>query len=311
MKKDDSVYLRHIIDAFTQIEFYMNSVSHEEFLRNRLLQDGVIRQLEVMGEAARNISEELRNEYPEIPWRQMIGLRNRMIHAYFNVDLQIIWEIEPDARTNEKSGLPEPTGFDSPKRFDAFLNAVRWGAISSADIRSLQAPFRSGITIEDYQLDPLVRAVQMPRANLLIADDVGLGAPSGNLLAGHGVAFVGSDPMCDGFEFRTDAADLGEISATEHIVNFHPKIVRQRGKFISAHRQLLFPTPYFLLLTGTLPWDLARVGHVLRFENVIERFFGEPLLFQNELVHATARLESLFGNGHGFLIPEHRIEGRD
>jgi len=89
--------------------------------------------------------------------------------------LQVIWEIEPDARINEKSGLPEPTGFDSPKKFDAFLNAVRWGAISSADIRSLQAPYRSGITIEDYQLDPLVRAVQMPRANLLIADDVGLG----------------------------------------------------------------------------------------------------------------------------------------
>ncbi len=89
--------------------------------------------------------------------------------------LQVIWEIEPDARINEKTGLPEATGFDSPKKFDAFLNAVRWGAISSADIRSLQAPFRSGITIEDYQLDPLVRAVQMPRANLLIADDVGLG----------------------------------------------------------------------------------------------------------------------------------------
>lgn len=89
--------------------------------------------------------------------------------------LQVIWEIEPDARINEKSGLPDPTGFDSPKRFDSFLNAVRWGAISSADIRSLQAPFRSGITIEDYQLDPLVRAVQMPRANLLVADDVGLG----------------------------------------------------------------------------------------------------------------------------------------
>jgi SNF2 family DNA or RNA helicase len=89
--------------------------------------------------------------------------------------LQVIWEIEPDARINEKSGLPDPTGFDPPKRFDAFINAVKWGAISSADIRSLQAPFRSGISIEDYQLDPLVRAVQMPRVNLLIADDVGLG----------------------------------------------------------------------------------------------------------------------------------------
>jgi hypothetical protein len=78
--------------------------------------------------------------------------------------LQVIWEIEPDARIDDRSGLPDPTGFDSPQKFDAFLNAVRWGAISSADVRSLQAPFRSGITIEDYQLDPLVRAVQMPRA---------------------------------------------------------------------------------------------------------------------------------------------------
>ena len=93
MKKDDSVYLHHIIDAFVQIEHYTEGVSHEEFLRNRLLQDGVIRQLEVMGEAARNLSEDLRSEHPQIPWRQMIGLRNRMIHAYFNVDLQIIWEI--------------------------------------------------------------------------------------------------------------------------------------------------------------------------------------------------------------------------
>jgi len=93
MKKDDSVYLRHIMDAFVQIERYTDGVSHDDFMENRLLQDGVIRQLEVMGEAARNLTEDLRNEYPNIPWRQMIGLRNRMIHAYFNVNLQIIWEI--------------------------------------------------------------------------------------------------------------------------------------------------------------------------------------------------------------------------
>ncbi|MDQ1262885.1 MAG: hypothetical protein QG575_2066 [Euryarchaeota archaeon] len=96
MKKDDSVYLHHIIDAFLQIEGYTDGVSYEEFLSNRLLQDGVIRQLEVMGEAARNLSEGLLNEYPKIPWRQMISLRNRMIHAYFNVNLQIIWEIVQD-----------------------------------------------------------------------------------------------------------------------------------------------------------------------------------------------------------------------
>jgi len=90
-------------------------------------------------------------------------------------ELQVIWELEPGAQIIEKVALPEPTGFDDPVRLDAFLDAVRWGAASSADVKNVQSPFRSGIEIEDYQLDPVVRAVQMPRVNLLIADDVGLG----------------------------------------------------------------------------------------------------------------------------------------
>lgn len=90
-------------------------------------------------------------------------------------ELQVIWELEPGAHVYEKAELPEPTGFDRPERLDAFLDAVRWGAASVADVRNVQSPFRSGIDIEDYQLDPVVRAVQMPRVNLLIADDVGLG----------------------------------------------------------------------------------------------------------------------------------------
>jgi superfamily II DNA or RNA helicase len=90
-------------------------------------------------------------------------------------ELQVVWEIEPGAAVVEKIALPEPTGFDPPDRLDAFLDAVRWGAASTADVRNIQAPFRSGIDIEDYQLDPVVRAIQMPRVSLLVADDVGLG----------------------------------------------------------------------------------------------------------------------------------------
>ncbi len=90
-------------------------------------------------------------------------------------ELRVVWEIEPGARTIERNNLPRPTGFDDPTRFDAFLDAIRWGAATRADRNTLQAPFRSGIAIEDYQLDPVARALQMPRANLLIADDVGLG----------------------------------------------------------------------------------------------------------------------------------------
>jgi superfamily II DNA or RNA helicase len=90
-------------------------------------------------------------------------------------ELQVVWEIEPGARILEKAGLPKVGEFDEPKRVDAFLDAVRWGAATNADVQALQSPFRSGIAIEDYQLDPVVRGLQMPRVNLLIADDVGLG----------------------------------------------------------------------------------------------------------------------------------------
>jgi superfamily II DNA or RNA helicase len=89
--------------------------------------------------------------------------------------LQVLWELEPGARVLERAGLPKITGLDSTDKLEAFLDAVRWGAATNADRSFLQSPFRSGITIEDFQLDPLVRAIDMARVNLLIADDVGLG----------------------------------------------------------------------------------------------------------------------------------------
>lgn len=90
-------------------------------------------------------------------------------------ELQVIWELEPGTTVHEKSALPDPGSFDHPKRLQAFLDAVRWGAVSQADDKALQSPFRSGIEVDEYQLDPVVRALSMPRVNLLIADDVGLG----------------------------------------------------------------------------------------------------------------------------------------
>jgi superfamily II DNA or RNA helicase len=90
-------------------------------------------------------------------------------------ELEVIWEIEPGAQIIERAGLPSVSGQDDSDMLDAFLNAVRWGAVTNADRGFLQAPFRSGVSIEDFQLDPLVRAIDMARVNLLIADDVGLG----------------------------------------------------------------------------------------------------------------------------------------
>ncbi|GAB3796047.1 DISARM system SNF2-like helicase DrmD [Humibacter antri] len=93
-------------------------------------------------------------------------------------ELTVIWELEPGRSIVREQGLPEridPTKFDNPTTFAAYLDALRWGALTSADPRTLQAPFRSSATVEDYQLEPLRRALESPRANMLLADDVGLG----------------------------------------------------------------------------------------------------------------------------------------
>ncbi len=93
-------------------------------------------------------------------------------------ELTVIWELEPGRSVVREQGLPESIRsdqFDDPKTFAAYVDALRWGALTSADPRTLQAPFRSSASVEAYQLEPLRRAIESPRANMLLADDVGLG----------------------------------------------------------------------------------------------------------------------------------------
>lgn len=93
MKKSNRFFLHHILDAVIQIREYTRNVTEPQFRQNRLVQDGVLRQLEIMGEASRNLPDDFREEHPEIPWQEIIGLRNRLAHAYFNVSLEIVWEV--------------------------------------------------------------------------------------------------------------------------------------------------------------------------------------------------------------------------
>ncbi|MGQ9532535.1 MAG: HepT-like ribonuclease domain-containing protein [Desulfotomaculales bacterium] len=91
-ERDDTVYLRHMLDAIARIQNYLGDTDRVAFDANLLLQDGVIRQLEIIGEAAKRVSARLRQQHPDIPWRSMAGMRDKLIHEYFGVDLDAVWK---------------------------------------------------------------------------------------------------------------------------------------------------------------------------------------------------------------------------
>ena len=102
-KRDWTLFLQDMLDIIGKIGQYTSGMSFQEFLQDSRTQDAVVRNLEVLGEAARGIPADIRERYPEIPWAQIVGLRNRLIHGYFLVDYGIVWEIVQ----NELSPLRE------------------------------------------------------------------------------------------------------------------------------------------------------------------------------------------------------------
>lgn len=91
--RSDLDFLRDIQEAIRRIGLYTTGLKYAGFRQDAKTQDAVIRNLEIIGEATKNISEDLRVNYPAIPWRGMAGLRDRLIHHYFGVNLDIVWNI--------------------------------------------------------------------------------------------------------------------------------------------------------------------------------------------------------------------------
>ncbi|HYF94108.1 MAG TPA: DUF86 domain-containing protein [Symbiobacteriaceae bacterium] len=87
----DLVYVQHILKAIDRMEEYTRNLTEEAFVANSLVQDAVVRQFEVIGEAAKKVSPEFRQQYPAIPWSFMAKMRDILIHHYWDVDLDVVW----------------------------------------------------------------------------------------------------------------------------------------------------------------------------------------------------------------------------
>jgi len=91
--KEDLAFIEHILDSINAIKDFSKNMSKEELSSNRLKQSAIVREIEIIGEAVKNISESLKNKHPEIEWKEIVGTRDKMIHHYFGVDLNIVWDI--------------------------------------------------------------------------------------------------------------------------------------------------------------------------------------------------------------------------
>ncbi|MDD2500439.1 MAG: DUF86 domain-containing protein [Geobacter sp.] len=91
MIRDDMVYHAHIMDALHQIVEYSAGLDYEAFRSTRMVHDAVIRQFEIIGEATKNLSDEFRSRFSSVPWKDLAGFRDKLIHQYFGVDLTLVW----------------------------------------------------------------------------------------------------------------------------------------------------------------------------------------------------------------------------
>jgi uncharacterized protein with HEPN domain len=89
--KGDRIYLLHIRDAIQRIVEYTRE-GRDAFFARPMIQDAVVRNLEIIGEAVKNLTETLKADHPDIPWKRIAGMRDKMIHEYFGVNLQLVWE---------------------------------------------------------------------------------------------------------------------------------------------------------------------------------------------------------------------------
>ncbi|MHC4871745.1 MAG: HepT-like ribonuclease domain-containing protein [Planctomycetota bacterium] len=93
MMRDSGDYISDLLEAISDIEEFTGGMDFECFSKDKKTINAVIRSLEVLGEASRNISDEIKEKYPDVPWRQMRAMRNKLSHEYFGIDIEIVWAV--------------------------------------------------------------------------------------------------------------------------------------------------------------------------------------------------------------------------
>ena len=107
--KDDAPYVLHILEAIAKIERYTNGMLYEAFVANELVQDGVVRELQIIGEAAKRLSENFKARHSEIPWKKITGTRDKLIHDYFETNVELIFEVVERDLPELKAALQKNT----------------------------------------------------------------------------------------------------------------------------------------------------------------------------------------------------------
>ena len=233
-------------------------------------------------------------------------------------ELTVVWELEVGQSVVPDRGLPETIdadAFDDPDTLGAFVDAVRWGAVTSADPKAFQAPFRSGATLEPYQLEPLRRALAAPRTNLLLADDVGLGktieaglvieelllrhrARSVIIVCPPSLALKWRDEMREKFgldfvivDSARMAADRRTYGLAANPLRLHPRVIVSMAWLPGVRAQRL--------LREVLA-DAARSGTA--------RSYAFDVLVVDEAHHVAPAAPSAVGGGRGYAVDSQRTQ---
>ena len=107
MPRDSHIYLSDMLHAIAHIGAYIEGLEKESLIKDTMRFDAVIRNLEVLGEAAKGVSEEIREQHPEVPWREMSGFRDILIHQYFGIDVDIVWDVITSKLPELRNALEE------------------------------------------------------------------------------------------------------------------------------------------------------------------------------------------------------------